>query len=372
LKRIWEIGPDGTPKRLDRRGLVLMALSVAGCGSIGPSVVPRDRVDYITAVGESWKEQTLLNIVRLRYGDVPSFLDVSSVISAYAIQGQVSAGAAISSDLTGTIPRNLVSLGGNATYLDRPTITYTPLTGDKFTKSLLRPIPPSAVFELIQAGYPADAILQMATRAINGVYNRSSGGGRAREPDPEFYPFLDAMRRLQLSGAVSTRIEKRGPDEIGILVFAGRRSREVDADLEFVAKTLGVRPGKNGELTIVFGALPRNEREIAVLTRSMAEILLEVAAGIDVPAAHVAEGRTLAATRVADAANPRDRPPIRILSGASQPPDPFAAVRYRGTSYWIDDGDLGSKRVFTFLMLFFSLAETGVSSQAPVLTLPAN
>jgi hypothetical protein len=228
------------------------------------------------------------------------------------------------------------------------------------------------VFELIQAGYPADAILQMTTRAINGVYIRSSGGGRAREPDPEFYPFLDAMRRLQLSGAVSTRIEKRGADEIGFLVFTGRRSREVDADLEFVAKTLGVRPGKNGELTIVFGALPRNEQEIAVLTRSMAEILLEVAAGIDVPAAHVADGRTLAATRVADAPNPRDRPPIRILSGPSQPPDPFAAVRYRGTSYWIDDGDFVSKRVFTFLMLFFSLAETGVPSQAPVLTIPAN
>jgi hypothetical protein len=121
--------------------VMLGVLALVACGSIGPSVVPRDRVDYITAVGESWKEQTLLNIVRLRYGDVPSFLDVSSVISAYAIQGQVSAGAAISSDLTATIPRNLVSLGGNATYLDRPTITYTPLTGDKFAKSLLRPIP---------------------------------------------------------------------------------------------------------------------------------------------------------------------------------------------------------------------------------------
>jgi hypothetical protein len=47
-------------------------------------------------------------------------------------------------------------------------------------------------------------------------------------------------------------------------------------------------------------------------------------------------------------------------------------VQYRGTWHWIDDGDIASKRVFTFLMLFFSLAETGVTPQAPVLTVPAN
>jgi len=69
--------------------LLVMALAVAGCASIGPGTVPRDRLDYISAVGESWKEQTLLNIVRLRYGDAPSFVDVSSVISAYPFQGQV-------------------------------------------------------------------------------------------------------------------------------------------------------------------------------------------------------------------------------------------------------------------------------------------
>ena len=84
----------------------------------------RDRPDYISAVGESWKEQTLLNIVRLRYGDAPSFVDVSSVISAYTFQGQVSAGGQFSSNLTATIPSNLATVGGSASYVDRPTITY--------------------------------------------------------------------------------------------------------------------------------------------------------------------------------------------------------------------------------------------------------
>jgi hypothetical protein len=350
---------------------MLMLFSAAACSSIGPVTVPRDRVDYITAIAESWKEQTLLNIVRIRYGDAPSFVDVSSVISGYAFQGQLSAGTAISSNLTSTVPWNLATLGGNATYLDRPTITYTPITGDKFARSLLRPIPPSAVFELIQAGYPADVILRVTTRAINGIYNRSSGGAREREPDPDFYPLLDALRRLQLSGAVSLRLEKRGGDEVGTLIFSDRPPAEVHRDLEYVAKTLRVRPGKNGELTLTYGPLPRNDTEIAVLTRSMAEILIEVAAGIEVPAADIASGRTSPATRLADAPDPHDRPLVHILSGTAPPAHPFAAVRYGDTWYWVGDDDLASKRVFTFLMMFFSLAETGVTSQAPVVTIPA-
>jgi hypothetical protein len=349
-----------------------MVLAAAGCASIGPTTVQRDRVDYISAIAESWKEQTLLNVVRLRYGDAPSFADVSSVISGYTFQGGLSAGASISSDLTTAIPSNLVTVNGNATYIDRPTITYTPLTGDKFARSLLRPLPPSEVFELVQAGYPADNVLLLTARAINGIYNRSGIGARARQADPEFYPLLDALRRLQLSGAVSIRLVKRGAEDVGMLILTAQRAHSVDQDLQFVRRTLGVTPDRNGEVSVSFGLLPRGPSEIALLTRSMAEILLEVAAGIEVPADHVAQGRTAASTRLASSEDPRDRPFVRIWSSASPPGDSYAAVRYRGTWYWIDDGDFTSKRIFSFLLIFFSLAETGVTPQAPVLTVPAN
>ncbi len=350
----------------------ILLLGFAGCASIGPGTVPRDRVDYITAVADSWKEQALLNIVRLRYGDAPTFLEVSSVISSYTLQGQVSAAGQISSDRTATIPSGLATLGGSATYIDRPTITYTPLTGDRFTRSLLSPIPPSEIFELIQAGYPADYVLLMTTRAVNGVYNRSSIGGRSREADPEFYPLVEALRRLQLSGAVSVRLEKRGAEQVGILILSNRRAAEVDRDLQYVRETLKIAPGRNGEMTLTFGALPRTTGEIAFLSRSMLEILLEVAAGIEVPSEDVSLGRTVASTRSAEAPTPQDRPLIRIHSAPARPSDAFAAVRYHDTWYWISDGDLGSKRVFTFLMIFFSLAETGVTPQTPVLTVPAS
>ena len=353
-------------------GPLLIALALAGCASIGPATVPRDRVDYISSVAESWKEQTLLNIVRMRYGDAPSFLDVSSVISAYAFQGQLSVGGQVSSNLTSTIPWNTLTFGANGSYLDRPTITYTPLSGDKFAKSLLQPIPPSAIFELVQAGYPADAVLQMTARAINGVFNRSSLGGVVRQADSDFYPVLEALRRLQLSGAVSLRLEKREGEELGTLIFASRRSPEVENDLRFLEQVLGLKLEKNAQLTITFGAVPRSNTEFAILSRSMLEILLEVAAGIEVPGAHIEAGRTGAPGRRENAQNRWDRPLIRILSSQIQPADAFSAVQYRGTWYWISDDDLAAKRVFTFLMMFFSLAEKGTTPQAPLLTIPAS
>jgi hypothetical protein len=351
--------------------LPALALLAAGCSSIGPGTIGRDRVDYAAAIGDSWKNQTLLNIVRLRYGDAPVFLDVSSIIGGYGLQASATAAGMVSTDRTTAVPYGTTTLGATGTYLDRPTISYTPLAGQRFTNSLLRPLPPRAVFELVQAGYPADFILLVTTRAINGVYNRSSlGGGRAA--DGEFYPVLDALRRLQASGSVSVRMVRRGGEEVALLLLTGARSAAVEEDLRLVARVLRVQPDANGEMTLGFGAVQRAPNELALLTRSMLEMLVELASGIDVPAGHVAEGRASPTARLASAADPRDRPIVRVSSGPSPPGDAFAAARHRDTWFWIDDRDFASKRIFSVLMLFFSLAEAGTPAPAPVLTIPAN
>ena len=54
---------------------VLIAVLLAGCTAIGPQTVTRDRFDYNRAISDSWKEQTLLNIVKLRYADMPLFVE---------------------------------------------------------------------------------------------------------------------------------------------------------------------------------------------------------------------------------------------------------------------------------------------------------
>ena len=349
--------------------LVVASLALAGCASIGPATVPADRVDYADALATSWKAQMLLNIVRLRYADVPTFMDVASIVSAYAVQGQVQAGVSANLNVpsaTVITPGGVGTVSVLGAWVDRPTISYTPLTGQKFARSLLAPIPPAAIFSLIAAGYPADAVLLSTVRAINGVWNDTIEGGERRPGDPAFFALVEALRRVQLSRAFSIEVKREaGGAESVIAIFAGRQDPELARDIAFIGSTLGLET-RNGEVDLAFGAVQRRPDELAVLSRSMLEIMIDIAATIEVPPEHVASGKTIA--NPPTGAHGAGR--VRIFSGREPPGESFTQVRYGDFWYWIPANDFASKRALTYLLLFFSLAETGVVPSAPVLTIP--
>ena len=138
-------------------------LFLTACGSIGPGNVTRDRFGYTHAIAESWKKQMLLNMVKMRYVDVPVFLDVTTIINQYSLEGEVELGLNWSSALLG----NSQSVGGRGRYADRPTVTYQPLMGEKFTRKLMNPIPPPAILSLVQTGWRIDMLFRVCVQAIN-------------------------------------------------------------------------------------------------------------------------------------------------------------------------------------------------------------
>src|SRR5215467_15772025 len=111
---------------------------VTGCKSIGPATVARDRFEYSSSIGESWKRQTLLNIVKLRYLDPPIFVDVGQIVAGYSLESALTAGGALPENTA--LGGNTATIGGSVRFTDRPTVTYTPLTGDRFIKALITPL----------------------------------------------------------------------------------------------------------------------------------------------------------------------------------------------------------------------------------------
>src|SRR5262245_63949716 len=202
------------------RSLALLALVIAagGCRHLGPTTIPQDRFDYSASISESWKRQTLLNIVKLRYLDLPIFVDVGQIVSGYSLSTNLGATGSLTKD-PGVSTSTGLSITGEARFEDRPTITYTPLTGSQFVRGLMLPLPPDQVFYTIQAGWPADAVLRVAVSSMNGLKNSSVAAGNVTEADPAFLRALELMRKIQLSGAVGLRVVKGDQGETSILTF---------------------------------------------------------------------------------------------------------------------------------------------------------
>lgn len=146
---------------------------------------------------------------------------------------------------------------------------------------------------------------------------------------------------------------------------------DIKAEIETFKKLLGLNP-EIDEFKVIYGSLVTNDQEIAILSRSMLSILQDLGSYIEVPAVHVLEKRVTGNfAKDADIAA-GVVPLMRVQSDEAKPVEAFITVQYRGHWFWIDDRDYLSKRLFSFLMFLFTLAETGAPQQAPIVTIPTN
>lgn len=361
------------PTTVTMAGTALVAiLLLTGCLGIGPSSVSRDRFDYTAAVAESWKSQMLLNLVKLRYSDTPVFLDVGQIVSGYTMQSTFTAAGNVfsTSGVVPGVPNSSVGLGAQGQFTDRPTITYAPLMGERFARSLMTPVPPPAILSLVQAGYPIDLTLRLVVHTLNGIQNRFGGAARRRPADPEFYELLARLRRIQNSGAIGMRVQRVGREEAVVLTLRWKADPSIEADILMVRQMLGLDP-QGGEFRVLYGSVAADNKELAMLTRSILDILIDLSSFITVPEAHVQE-RRVAPTAEPEVGPGGPIPPLmRILSSREKPDDAFVAVPYRDHWYWIDDRDMPSKAMFSFLMFIFTLVETGDKGAPPIVTIPA-
>jgi len=352
--------------------LVPALVGLGGCKHFGPRSIVADRLPYNEAVALSWKEQTLLNVVKMRYMDTPFFVDVPQITSGYTLQGIATTNGGIFppvSNLANFSQQLGATLNLQAAYQDRPTISYQPQTGSQFIRNLTTPINPGSVMFLLQSGYPADIVFNLTVDSINGVRNRSVSGGQLRPADPEFVWITQTLRKAQIAGHVGIRVEKDKDQKDAVAFFFQDKDidPELARELAAVRKALRLDPDL-GSFRVTFGATAANPNEIAILSRSVFRILQELSTFVDVPTDHLARG----------IAPPFDEPggdaaPLfKVFSGAKKPCDPFVSVCYEGRWFWVEKHDVLSKRTMANLLVLLALADTGAKENLPVITIQAN
>jgi hypothetical protein len=210
-------------RTLGRQALLLgLSLLIAGCTSIGPSTLRRDRLDYADALAEASKRETLLNIVKLRYADAPSMVTVSQLVAGYSIEGRIDLG---SNFLTRSFDfSDDVAIGVGGTFSDRPTVTYTPIKGDDFARVMLTPIPPSELFAMLTTGAPAELTLGLAVQSINGLHNWTADAQGEPHVDPEFAEVLELLGALRRDGVLGFRFDTQAGPRTAYLLLEDQES----------------------------------------------------------------------------------------------------------------------------------------------------
>ena len=269
----------------------------------------------------------LLNLVKLRYGDTPVFLDVGQIVSGYTVQSTFSARRQHLQHQRG-------GAGGAQQQRDpgRPGPVHRP--ADHHLRPALgraiRPLvddadSPAALLSMIQAGNPVDLVLRLAVHVVNGIYNRYGGDTRARPADPEFYVLLERLRRIQLSGAIGLRVRRVDREEAVLMTFRSKVDPSLEAEVLAARELLGLDPAGEG-IQVVYGSggRPTTRRSRFSAGRSWRS-WWTCRPFIAVPEAHVADRRVLPTAEPEVGSERPDptphphrelsRPPGRRLSG---------------------------------------------------------
>ncbi|MCQ8240606.1 hypothetical protein [Rhizosaccharibacter radicis] len=339
---------------------------LVGCSQFGPLRLDDDQLGYVRALSSGQKQQTLLNIVQLRYGDTPAFLDATQVISAYQRQRNVTGGFEALPGETGSY----ITGTGSYQLQESPTFTFQPVAGEQFAQNFLRPLSPSEILPLITGGLPIDVVFRLGVESVNRVRNGTALGGPKAGESPEFMELLRELRVLQIAGLLTVRFvepAKQDPKAaarartfIALVQTDDPTLNEVEAD---VRRKLGMRPGA-ASVEVVYGVVGGQNGVVALDTRTMLGVLAYVAFQIEAPADDIAANRTMPAI-----AHTR-RPVIVIHSAPREPKEAFVRVRYNKTWFFISDTDFDSKVAFTILQTLLALAKTSTAPGA-IVTIPA-
>lgn len=406
---------------MSRLGVALALLATSSCTLIGPSALKASRLRYNETVKTTAEEEMLLNVVRLRYGDTPSSLAVSSIAAQFELAANAGGTPfyTANADPTGRAPFPFVLPQAGIAGADRPTFSLTPLDDSDFARRLFTPLSLEGAIYLARTTWPISTVFRLYLENLNWVSNAQTASGPTPAVAPESSSFLEGIRALQslqhrgeivfgheervefvggpvaqasVTAQASVAAAEQGLElvlssdgawhlqrkqRVPVLYVAPRALDSADAKTFFRAFSLA--PGTSFDVTVEglkpFDSAPGGFRSLDLETRSLLQALYFVAHGVDVPAEHLETGQARQ-TKTAEG-KPFDWEPqlsglfhVRSSRGGCSGDDAAVAVEYRGACFFIERKDHDTRATFALLIELARLEVPSNRQNAPILTLP--
>lgn len=156
---------------------LLLAL---GCLPFGPRTVRADATHYNRAIVDSNGQQLLLNLVRMRYNDPWLFLSTGAVVAQYEVRGSANFKPAFKNGMGYTDLGTDLGIG----YTERPTVNYSPVQGEEFSRTLMTPLRPEVLFLMAKTGWEVKTVMLAGLEGVNGLRNAHGGPPGNSPPRP--------------------------------------------------------------------------------------------------------------------------------------------------------------------------------------------
>ncbi|MDR0590655.1 MAG: hypothetical protein LBG09_02260 [Puniceicoccales bacterium] len=347
------------------------SLLAGGCASLGPRAVKQTHYEYNTAIAKITDEQVLLNLVRLKYRDMPYFLEVGNVSESRKFTTRIGPSGS-KFGIIGNANKHEIGLLAYSEIFQNPTIQYTPLKGEDFTKRLMTPIPLTLVLGLMQAGWKTKRVFNICVERLNQLDNASSASGPTPNKKPNNQSFAEAVDLIDTLHKQNRLLLGLAPDNGNDFAMKFTSS---DAQSQRLKSILGL-DANTSEFRFDPNFLNVNATGPTVRTRSLMEVLFYLSHAVDVPQEDIDAG--LVTVTKDEQGNPFDWSKslsgewIAIRHAEQQPQNAFVSIAYKGTWFYIADDDLNAKSTFMFLNYLLNLLSGNPKSVAPVLTISAN
>jgi hypothetical protein len=347
----------------------LLAGLLSGCTVVGPTAIRSGRLAYNEAINDTNNQQMLMIIVTNRYGERGSLLAVSSVTANVSViaNSAIQVGIGDNDNYRG----NLVPFGAGVIYEENPTISYTPVAGEKYIRQLMSPLPLAILAQLTGTMANPAPIYTALVADVNGIHNPDFRFTPAA-PDQRFERFVELMTGLTHAQCLRWIKDpnRSGGFSVAIDHYAPHHTKEVGELLTLLGLPMPEPAAKPIVLPVSLALDGRDSGGIGIITYSVYDLVEILSATIEIPEADRREGLATSYPPVG-----RMGQALRVHYSKTKPKQTAVAVQYRGGWFYIDDKDQATKGFFRLLGTLWSVTiaeSTAKGTAAPVLTVPVS